>query len=597
MTRRPWALLFGVMPITGLAAQDVPLRQTQRLRTRVESVLVDVYPTRDGRAVSDLAQSDFELLEDGVPQRIEMFERVAVRLPGSHADRTEPTTVGESNDAAADPRSRLFVVYLDTYHTPQDRRPDGSQLTRQTTDLDVQIGKTPAASAGLSTNALSGLLLRLIGPDDLVGLYTPEMPLGAITFTRGVASVDSFLRKAPWQRLGTAEYDLEPREKMWRACYPKGPQDRVVYEMIARRRQAAALDGLRNLVSHLQGIRDGRTAILVVSTGWNLYRRNEGLATPIDGRIPSQPGISVSPSGKLTTGGTNPDQQLSECDRDRQTLADLDLARDFNLILQDANRANVTFYPIDPAGPRAITGSAAGWAVNAGQPEILRKMATATDGIAIVDTTDLDGRVRRIIDDLSSYYLLGYTPTNSRQDGKFRTITVRVKRDSVAVRARSGYRALTAGEAASPAGSTAPPDPATTARDAALAALARTPPVLPALPPGSGCGSGMIAISRRGPYTGPGFQPTADPRFRRAERLRVDVPVGSDCTASVRLLDRRGQALPVPFAGAQVEESGVVVLRAEIVLAPLAQADYLIEVTVRRGEKDEKRLVAFRIVP
>jgi VWFA-related protein len=597
MTRRPWALLCGVMLITGLAAQDAPLRQTQRLRTRVESVLVDVYPTRDGRAVSDLAQSDFELLEDGVPQRIEMFERVAVRLPGSHAEQSEPTTVGESNDAAADPRSRLFVVYLDTYHTPQDRRPDGTQLTRPTTDLDVQVGKTPAASAGLITNALSGLLLRLIGPDDLVGLYTPEMPLGAITFTRGVASVDDFIRKASWQRLGTAEYDFEPREKMWRACYPKGPQDRVVYEMIARRRQAAALDGLRNLVSHVQGIRDGRTAILFVSTGWNLYRRNEGLAAPIDGRIPSQPGISVSPLGKPSISGTNPDQQLSECDRDRQTLADLDLARDFNLILQDANRANVTFYPIDPAGPRALTGSAAGWAINAGQPEILRKMATATDGIAIVDTTDLDGRVRRIIDDLSSYYLLGYTPTNARQDGKFRTITVRVKRDSVAVRARSGYRALTAAEAASQAGSTAPPDPDTTARDTALAALARTPPVLPALPAGSECGSGMIAISRRGPYTGPGFQATTDPRFRRAERLRVDVPLGSDCTASVRLLDRRGQALPVPFAGAQVEQSGVAVLRAEIVLAPLAQADYLIEVTVRRGEKEEKRLVAFRIVP
>jgi len=121
--------------------------------------------------------------------------------------------------------------------------------------------------------------------------------------------------------------------------------------------------------------------------------------------------------------------------------------------------------------------------------------------------------------------------------------------------------------------------------------------VLPALPAGSECGTGMLAIYRRGPYTGPGYQPTTDPRFRRAERLRVDVPLGSDCTASVRLLDRRGQVLPVPFAGAQVEESGVQVLRAELALAPLAQADYLIEITVRREDREETRLVAFRIVP
>ena len=595
---RAWTLLLALALTSVLAAQEAPARQTQRLRSRVESVLVDVYPTRDGRSVSDLTLADFEVFEDGVPQRIEFIERVAVRLPGAQSGRSEVTTVGASNDAAADPRSRLFVVYLDTYHTPQDRRPDGSQLTKQTANVDVQAGNEPAASAGLISNALSGLLFRLIGPDDLVGLYTPEMPVGAITFTRGTRSVDDFLRKAPWQRLGTAEYDLEPRELMWRACYPKGERhDRIVFEMIARRRQAAALDGLRNLVSHVQGLRAGRTAILMVSTGWNLYRRNEGLAAPLDGRVPGQSGITVSQTGKPTIGGTNPDQQVSACDQDRQMLADLDLARDFKLILQDANRANVTFYPIDPAGPRAITGGAAGWAINAGQPETLRTMATATDGIAIVDTTDLDNRLRRIVDDLSSYYLLGYTPTNTRHDGKFRELTVRVKRDGVAVRARSGYRALTEAEAAPRAEASVVADPAAAARDKALASLERAPPALPVLSIGTECGGGTIGVFRQGPYTGRGYQPTTDPRFRRAERLRLDVPLGSGCAASVRLLDRRGQPLPVPFAVTQAEESGVAGTRAEIVLAPLAQADYLVEIIVRGSGKEMKYLVALRIVP
>jgi VWFA-related protein len=592
-----WTLWLGVVLAPMLVPQEAQVRPAQRLRSRVESVLVDVYPTRDGRAVSDLAAGDFELLEDGVPQRIELVERVAVRLPGAPAERGEVTTVGASNEAAADPRSRLFVVYLDTYHTPQDRRPDGRQLTKQTANVDVQGGNAPAASAGLVSNALSGLLSRLIGPDDLVGLYTPEMPVGAITFTRGTRSVDDFLRKAPWQRLGAAEYDLEPRERMWRGCYPKREQDWMVFEMIARRRQAAALDGLRNLVTHVQGLREGRTAILLVSTGWNLYRRNERLAAPVDGRVPGQSGITVSQSGKPAIGGTNPDEQVSACDQDRQMLADLDLARDFKLILQDANRANVTFYPIDPAGPRAITGGAAGWAINAGQPETLKTMATATDGIAIVDTTDLDGRLRRIVDDLSSYYLIGYTPTNTRHDGKFREITVRVKREGVAVRARSGYRALTEAEAAPRAEAVVAPDAAAAARTNALAALGRTTPVLPALAIGVECGSGAIGVYRQGPYTGRGYQPTTDPRFRRAERLRLDVPSAGGCSVAVRLLDRRGQALPVPFAVAPAESSGVAVTRAELALVPLAQADYLVEVAIRRGDDEKKHLVAIRIVP
>ena len=594
---RAWTLLLASALTSVLAAQEAPARQTQRLRSRVESVLVDVYPTRDGRAVSDLTLADFELLEDGVLQRVEFVERVAVRQPGAQAERAEVTTVGASNDAAADARSRLFVVYLDTYHTPQDRRPDGSQLTKQTANVDVQVGTASAASAGLVSNALSGLLFRLIGPDDLVGLYTPEMPVGAITFTRGTRSVDDFLRTAPWQRLGTAEYDLEPRERMWRGCYPKREQDPMVFEMIARRRQAAALDGLRNLVSHVQGLREGRSAILVVSTGWSLYRRNERLAAPVDGRVPGQSGVTVSQTGKPTIGGTNPDQQMTACDQDRQALADLDLARDFKLILQDANRANVTFYPIDPAGPRAITGGAAGWAINAGQPEILRTMATATDGIAIVGTTDLDARLRRIVDDLSSYYLLGYTPTNARHDGKFREVTVRVKRDGVAVRARSGYRALTEAEAVPRAEAGVVSDPAAGARDKALATLGRTTPVLPALAVGADCGGGTIVVYRQGPYTGRGYQPTMDPRFRRAERLRLDVPLADGCTASVRLLDRRGEGLPVPFAVTQAEESGVAGTRAELSLAPLAQADYLVEVTVRGGGHGRTYLLALRIVP
>jgi hypothetical protein len=72
----------------------------------------------------------------------------------------------------------------------------------------------------------------------------------------------------------------------------------------------------------------------------------------------------------------------------------------------------------------------------------LRTLADATDGLAMVDSNDLAGGFRRIVADLSSYYLLGYY-SNGKLDGRFHSISVRVKRPGVRIRARRGYLAAT----------------------------------------------------------------------------------------------------------------------------------------------------------
>jgi hypothetical protein len=80
-------------------------------------------------------------------------------------------------------------------------------------------------------------------------------------------------------------------------------------------------------------------------------------------------------------------------------------------------------------------------------------------------TNNLDVPLKKIADDLTSYYLLGYYSTNAKLDGRYRRIEVRVKRPGVDVRARRGYRAPTEEEirnarAAAPAasGPTAAPE-------------------------------------------------------------------------------------------------------------------------------------------
>jgi hypothetical protein len=85
--------------------------------------------------------------------------------------------------------------------------------------------------------------------------------------------------------------------------------------------------------------------------------------------------------------------------------------------------------PFFPGGNPLVVNDA----MIAQRTDNLQSLAENTDGLAVVRTNDIDAGIQRIVDDLSSYYLLGYYSTG-RLDGRYRTITVRVKRPRVDVR-------------------------------------------------------------------------------------------------------------------------------------------------------------------
>ena len=101
-------------------------------------------------------------------------------------------------------------------------------------------------------------------------------------------------------------------------------------------------------------------------------------------------------------------------------------------------------------------------------------------------------------------------------------------------------------------------------------------------------------LYRRGPATANRDVVTADPRFRRSERLRVDVPTPSMEMVTARLLDRNGNALAIPVTATTRDDTdGSRWQSAEVALAPLGPADYLMELATSTG----RTLVAFRVVP
>ena len=477
---RPLAVsgLLAVTVVAFLAAQTQtqqdkpqdPAQQPPKFRVEANFVRVDAYPLKDGKPVLDLKAEDFEVFEDGVAQKIESFEHVVVRPAGPQDGRVEVSSQRESQQAAANPRNRVFVIFVDTPH--------------------IQF-----ASRQAITEPLIRLLNRILGPDDLVGVMTPEMAASQVVLGRKTQVIEDSLR-GNWL-WGTRDTNLkDDREIAYEVCYPpeagQGFESPVAREMIARKRERATLDALEDLVRYLRTIREERKAILTITEGWLLYGENPALVNSAANgpRIPGLDPITVGPNGKLTTndprdisrGPLSP----SECDGDRMRLAMMDDRQFFLDLMNEANAGNASFYPVDPRGlavfdapigPGQPPGITVDMAMLKKRIEVMRTLAGNTDGMAVVDSNDLDKGMRRISDDLTSYYLLGYLSTNSKLDGKFRALKVKVKQPGVDVRARRGYRAATESEVYSARKAADAPIPeATRAVNQAIERLGRVRP-------------------------------------------------------------------------------------------------------------------------
>jgi len=428
MRRLSVVLAFALLLEAGLPGQSPQPPQQQQppvFRTDAHFVTVDAYPTRDGKIIEGLTPDDFIVEEDGKPQRVESFEFIDRTTASAETTRRDPNTVRESQLLASDARSRAFVVYLDVEH--------------------VSVEGARAARLPLVT-----MLNRMIGDNDLVAMTSSQVPVDAVTFgRRTVGMEDMVTRNWKW---GTREnVRLTPFEEELRQCFPSDPNGnegwvrdggavREVWRVLRdRAREEAVLEHLDNLVAYLGTRREGRTSVIVFSEGWRLFRGDSGL---------------VGYSGRIMPG----------CSQYLTRYAYVDGMARVRDIIDRANRNNVVFYLVNPAGLTAFdyaiservlgTGDITQSPIAQGMDNIrdrqssMQTLAENTDGIAVVNTNDLKAGVTRITDALSAYYLLGYYSTNTAFDGKVRRIRVRVKQDNVEVTHRRAYTAPSAEERA-----------------------------------------------------------------------------------------------------------------------------------------------------
>jgi VWFA-related protein len=125
-----------------------------------------------------------------------------------------------------------------------------------------------------------------------------------------------------------------------------------------------------------------------------------------------------------------------------------------------AVKANLSIYPVDARGLEAMVpggdarqASGSGTTVfsghatthqfdqQLGSQDTLTSLAADTGGKTYFDANDFAGIYERVVQDTSTYYILGFASTNPAKDGRFRRVKIRVSRPDLKLEHRSGYYA------------------------------------------------------------------------------------------------------------------------------------------------------------
>jgi VWFA-related protein len=377
------------MCLSAAAAQtpSPPVARDQTvLRIAVDLVQVDATVTdRRGRHVADLSAADFEILQDGRPQKISTFAYVdAGSAIGKASLSPVAPRLGPSPPLKADEVRRTIALVVD--------------------DLGLSFE---------STARIRDVLRRFIDthlqPGDLVAILRTGAGMGALQqFTSDRRQLQASVEGIRWNMLTR----VSPFQ-------PIAEEDRTIDEIRREHFSAGTLGAIRYVV---RGIADlpGRKSVILLSDGFQMTDASFG-----------------SGSGGRTYG------------RVFDALRSLvDAANRAGVVIYSIDARGLAITSPGAAHGSPPSPEASG-ALEAANREELRDtqdglgfLAHETGGLFMRNTNDIGGGIQRAVEDQRSYYLLGYVPdggTFGAARPKFHSLRVRVKRPGLSVRSRSGF--------------------------------------------------------------------------------------------------------------------------------------------------------------
>jgi VWFA-related protein len=398
------------------------------------AVLLDVViRDKKGRPVTDIRPEEVEVIEDGLPQKVDSFRWV----------ETEPVRV----EGASVPD-----------------RPDPS---RQVNLVSIVFDQLGIEGRKLAARAATSFLERALRPNTFVAVFSIDQRLALLQPFTGdagklnaaVAAATSGTQKGITDEqaaFAKAQSDLE-------AEIAKSGGDSVLSSPAsgpaaaggnyAGRAQAQALANMIRLSNTLQRQQQGQTSLYPLLA---LIRGHETLA----GRkslVYLSEGLQVPPNleqvFRSTIGAANRANVSVYAIDARGLNAENDLAA-AGSALTEARRASQRAQEIRNSGANSVSKEevmmheTAESALRLNVKGTLADFAEGTGGFLVANTNDFKKGAEQLAHDLSGYYEVSYTPPPAPYDGRFRAVEVKVHRKGVNVQNRSGYFALPPGQSA-----------------------------------------------------------------------------------------------------------------------------------------------------
>jgi VWFA-related protein len=435
---------------------------------RAEVVQLDAVVTdAHGALVRDLTAADFQVLEDGRPQKVDQFFVVT---------RPHTGTVGAS-PAAVPPAETGVVVRSPEAVAPPLGAPSpeaaaalpGRQVVILVDDLHIGLQSMIEAK-----RALHRFIDQVATPDDSIAVVTTSGAGSIQQLTHERATVDQTIERLITRQPSSANARSAQLTPEQAALVLRGDRsaiqlgvDTVISEpgsvLDANSPQAAlagpggqartAAGGAGVSPDNVQRVaqRDVEreaTQILNEALGYSLATLNvlEDIVRSL-AQTPGRKLCLVVSDGFLDGAGSRESRSL-----------------DLRRVLDAATRAGAVVYALDSRG--LLTGSDASGARAGVSPGVQARVQRAveqirrdalttitegTGGFYIGGTNDPTDALRHMLDDNEAYYLLAYAPSNTKQDGHFRKIEVRLPgHPDLKVRTRTGYYAVLPPKAPAP---------------------------------------------------------------------------------------------------------------------------------------------------